>query len=339
MRSLFCYRRAQIAVGNDDTLQAIVAQCESAMKPPIQMTIKTNGIVSRVYQKVLAGGIKATRNETPSPVEIVCITIGNRSFELFPSSKLAMDSTIVFDTFRSDAMDALSKFRSEDVPMVGEIDTFSAVDIDGRNCWKLTKKIPMSALDRRSISSSVLNREYVPNEINYYVDQTSGVVRRTETVSSSGRVLRKLEYLAIEQGAECSDDLFLIPDTYTLLEPTSLAEYVVLRKSMVSRDLPRELSSEAVLSELRKSPWEFKGDEDSKLRERIALSNERRRVRKADQRSNESRALSSVSENSFAWKQWRIAGIFIFVITAFGLLRMWEIKRWSTRYSDHVRTR
>lgn len=147
----------------------------------------------------------------------------------------------------------------------------------GHDCWVLTTRFPTDLYYRLSRLSPRLDSERFPCEQKLNVSKPNFLLVMTEMNSKSGRSIARVEYSEIQQAPDLRDDLFLIPESYTLLIPQSKEEYFVLRQSAI------KMSYFGVLNPLRVDQntidrlWEQFGVDEAEFRRGVELSKERAR--------------------------------------------------------------
>lgn len=257
----------------------ILAASRAAMEPPVRMSVLSNGVGSLVCKK-LVGDVLAVRIESVATPGLIQLSVGDRSFELFPVQKKAIETSLWFQGIRTGASRILSSVGdSESISSTQEVDSVEDFEMEGKPCWLLTQYLPSHILDALSKQSTVLAKENIPSERKSFVEKSTGLLLKTEIASLNGRVISRIEYSDIRRDTELSDDLFLIPASHSVLEPKSREEYYVLRKSLESEVLFRDPRSTQIDPSKISRPWEHLGISESDFNASVERSLKRERER------------------------------------------------------------
>jgi len=90
----------------------------------------------------------ATRVEGILLGKNVNISVGDESFELFPTKKTAIESSVLLNTFRKQSAGTFNVVQSDSLPQSREITSLDKSEINGHKCWKLSRKFSHEFLDR-----------------------------------------------------------------------------------------------------------------------------------------------------------------------------------------------
>ncbi len=265
-------------VGMDNTGAEIMAKCRATMQPPVQMTISTNGVSSLAYRKILPGNVVAARTENLTSSGIVHITVGDQSFELFPEQRKAIESSVLIHGMMENAGKIMRDALTNDTGTIGQ-EFYSAEEAKhlGHDCWVLTTRFPSDLFYRLSTLSPGLDPERFPFEQKFYVSKTDYLLIMTEMNAKSGTSIARVEYSDIQKAPDLPDDLFLIPESYTLLIPQSKEEYFVLRQSATKMSYSGVSNALQVDRNAIDRPWEQFGIDEAEFRRNVELSKERAR--------------------------------------------------------------
>jgi hypothetical protein len=201
------------------------------MKPPIRYRVICNGVTSVVSQKMPFGGITATRVESSSPVAKVCLALGKESWELYPNSGAAVETTFIQDSFASQAAAA--------VWAPGEVTGARVQDatVDGRECFEVIASYPssFSAIISRALSNRTkkTRQPIVPHEARAIIDKQTFEIIEMRLMSEAGEPISRLEVRDIERPPDLADDLFIRPNSAEVLTPQQLLDYRrILRETL-----------------------------------------------------------------------------------------------------------
>ena len=284
VRFVFCWILAFIsdaAYAEDRTGAEILATCKASMEPPIRMTVSTNGVISLISRKQLPGNVSAIRMETMTAPGMIYISVGAQSFELFPEQRKAIESSILIQGARQDVSKLLSgDSATVDLPQEHEVTSVENADQDGSACWVLTVRMPSHILTRlASMRPEVLER--FPAVQKVYVEKASGSLMKREMLSMDGHLIASSKYFDIHKDPEMSDELFLIPSTYTLLTPQCTEEFFSLHQSLFVGALPNRAIAGGIDASMIERPWEHLGIDQSAFYKSVERSIARERARLA----------------------------------------------------------
>jgi hypothetical protein len=86
-----------------------------------------------------------------------------------------------------------------------------------------------------------------------------------------------MEYSEIQKAPDLPDDLFLIPESYTLLIPQSKEEYFVMRQSATKMSYSEVSNPLQVDRDTIDRPWKQFGIDETEFRRNVEISKERAR--------------------------------------------------------------
>jgi hypothetical protein len=292
----------------------VVELCKISMEPPLTMAVSRNGTSSLVFQKRLEGGEVAQRVEHLGKPLFVQISTGSRSFDLFPDSKVALESSIFIQQIQAAAGNLATDLHAGPIASLSdEFRSMTESEYGGSPCWVVITQMPMSFLE--NVASKIPERaSKLPSEFRYFVNKSTGMMVYSELRTADGQRMAETSYTDIQKSQDLSDDLFSVPESWSVITPASKEDYLKHRLELRSRT--RDLDSRVthrqskITPEMMERPWEHLGLEKSEFYKSVEAS---RRAKREKLVSNMEDSLVPRSRSVFLDRLGHLAVVFFIV--------------------------
>jgi len=263
----------------------VIEFCRQSMEPPLAMVVSRNGVNSLVYQKRLEGGVVAQRIEHIGTSGLVQISSGDQSFDLFPESKIALDSSIFRRHIKSTVGTILSESLEDLSPPLSNV-THSVTESEysGSSCWVVTSNVSNKLLESIAKRNAGQGMSSMPSEHRYFVSKLTGMMLYSELRTANGRTLAEVSYTDIRKDQDLSDELFSVPVSWTVITPVSQDEYL---KCSLELMMARKASSTSgsnrprsvITTEMMERPWLHLGLKEAEFYKMADASRKREKER------------------------------------------------------------
>ena len=302
----------------------VVELCKISMEPPLTMAVSRNGTNSLVFQKRLEGGEVAQRVEHLGTPLFVQISTGSRSFDLFPDSKVALESSIFFQQIQAAAGNLATDLHAGPIASLSdEFRSMTESEYGGSPCWVVITRMPTSFLE--NVESKIPERaSKLPSEFRYFVNKSTGMMVYSELRTADGQRMAETSYTDFQKPQDLSDDLFSIPESWSVITPASKEDYLKRRLELRSRT--RDLDSRVthrqskITPEMMERPWEHLGLEKSEFYKSV----------EASRRAEKEKLVSKLDESLARRRRPAILSWLVPVVIA--SFFVWTVVRTTVRY-------
>lgn len=250
----------------DPSAEEIMAASNDAMSKPIRFESAFGDVRMVVYQKSLPDGSLASLSEFKGPIDKIDIEYGDKSYDLFPSLRLAIDKHLILQQTLQQARSIASQLKggaAEPPRLVG------TVTYQGKECYELELLSKPSAVAAFARAFPDVSGGSLPVKTRLLIEKETYLMVLRETRAADGALQSRLEYKEITSQPDLTDEFFQLPAGIEIKTPTSLAEYVSIMTDAVSPPagppvirpaVPvfKELPKHVVMKPRRKSPEEIR---------------------------------------------------------------------------------
>ena len=222
----------------------ILASSKTAMSRPLKDRLVTGGVEMVVYQKMLPDGTMATLSETSTPIKKISIVRGEDNYDLFLERRLAIDTKVAFQPGK----DLIAAITSKPGVRTGNWERLAGtVKRNGVDCYVIESALPAKERDALSKVVPAGTAGLIPAMSRQVIDKRTWLVVETESLSSSGASLSKVELKDITAQPDLADDFFVVPANFEIKKPASMTEYLDL---MIGILTPKSVTASASLGPL-----------------------------------------------------------------------------------------
>lgn len=253
---VFLLASSSVAQG-EPSAKEILQRWDDALAPPVRYRVRVGRRETTVSKKMLPGGVLATRTEPVEGSQTIMLSLGDKYYEILPQSRVVIDKNSLMSGDKPLSQDIRGRNElslrftpaaPDDAKIVDE--QVAPLTRDGREFYKVTLGFSsplQEGIGKLPFAPEILTRGVQAGQ-SLIVDKESLTPVELETLSTTGDVLTKFEYLDVDQSAPLADDLFQLPADYAVKTPKTRTEYYNFHKKYWNDIRPRPTAPPAYLA-------------------------------------------------------------------------------------------